>query len=131
MCEMDIHAKGASVDQMQAMVHNVATDLGNVELLRPILAARDPEALSALIAAGRALSKAHGLFLSLYAKYVPQHTHLGNHEGTPGHAHNGNEAVRVLTSPEPLPDHGTVVVDLPGPYQGYDDAPDVGYVNTP
>lgn len=132
MCTMDVHPKARSVDQFQAMAHNVATDLGNVQMLLPILQVREPEDVINLVRAQRLLSKAYTELLNLYAKYVPQHTAPGNHEGSPGHTHPvGNEAVRVLTSPEPLPDHGTLVVDLPGPYQGYDDAPDVGYVNTP
>jgi hypothetical protein len=88
---MDVHPNGKTIDQMQAMTHNVATDLGNVQMLLPILQVREPEDVATLIRAQRSLNKAYTELLSLYAKYVPQHTHAGDHDGSPEHAHNGSE----------------------------------------
>lgn len=139
MCTMDVHPKGATVDQFQAMAHNIATDLGNVQMLLPILTVREPEDVATLVRAQRLLSKAYTEVLSLYAKYVPQHTHAGDHDGSP-HTVNGSErgnggdgGVRVLT----VVDKVTAGLGDDS-YQGststsdsYDDARDVGYVNTP
>jgi hypothetical protein len=98
MCIMEVRPGQRTATIAQAEAHNINTNRGDIDLLRPLLAARgDHESLALVEEASQALDTAYAAFLKVYAKTL-------QHEVESGHDHpHADEMVgseRKLPAPD-------------------------------
>lgn len=110
MCQMKVHASAQTTTMLQALAHNLATSVADLETVRRVLRGRGEgdNMLGWLGAYERTLTEVHAGLLNLFEDAVTEHPHVaqGHRDDTPvGEERVGNDMAAITKHYERLDDH--------------------------